>query len=166
VAEALRREAARGRLLVSVDDLHWADGDSLRLFRFLAGELRDAPVLLVGTYRDVEVRRGHPLARTLGDLAREPHATRLPLRGLAAGEVALLVESVVGARPASGLVAALADLTEGNPFFVREMARWLRDEGRALDGPVPTLALPQGVRDALGRARRARGRDDARCGWP
>jgi DNA-binding winged helix-turn-helix (wHTH) protein len=151
VAERLRREAARGRLLVSVDDLHWADGDSLRLFRFLAGELRHAPVLLVGTYRDVEVRRGHPLARTLGDLAREPHATRLALRGLAEGEVALLVESVAGEKPAPALVAALADLTEGNPFFVREMARWLRDQGRPLAGPVPTLALPQGVRDALGR---------------
>ncbi len=151
VAEALRHEAARGRLLVSVDDLHWADGDSLRLFRFLAGELRDAPVLLVGTYRDVEVRRGHPLARTLGDLAREPHATRIALRGLAAGEVALLVESVVGAKPAPALVAALADLTEGNPFFVREMARWLRDERRPLTDPAPVLALPQGVRDALGR---------------
>src|SRR5262245_12315143 len=151
VAEALRREARQARLVVSVDDLHWADGDSLRLFRFLAGELRDAPLLLVGTYRDVEVRRGHPLARTLGDLAREPHASRLALRGLAAGEVALLVESVAGAKPAPALVSALADLTEGNPFFVREMARWLRDEKRPLDGPVPTLALPQGVRDALGR---------------
>jgi DNA-binding winged helix-turn-helix (wHTH) protein len=151
VAEALRREAARTRLLVSVDDLHWADGDSLRLFRFLAGELRDAPVLLVGTYRDVEVRRGHPLARTLGDLAREPRASRVALRGLTAEEVALLVESVAGARPDAALVAALADLTEGNPFFVREMARWLREQGRPLAGPVPALALPQGVRDAIGR---------------
>src|SRR5262245_31937310 len=151
VAEALRREAARARLLVSVDDLHWADGDSLRLFRFLAGELRDAPVLLVGTYRDVEVRRGHPLARTLGDLAREPHAARVALRGLASGEVAQLVESVAGAKPAPELVAALFDLTEGNPFFVREMARWLRDERRPLSDPAPVLALPQGVRDALGR---------------
>jgi DNA-binding winged helix-turn-helix (wHTH) protein/tetratricopeptide (TPR) repeat protein len=151
VAEELRREAGRGPLLVSVDDLHWADGDSLRLFRFLAGELRDAPLLLVGTYRDVEVRRGHPLARTLGDLAREPRAVRVALRGLAPDEVGLLVGSVAGAAPAPSLVAALADLTDGNPFFVREMARWLRDEHVPLAGSASALALPQGVRDALGR---------------
>jgi predicted ATPase len=151
VAQELRRAATRSRLLVSVDDLHWADGDSLRLFRFLAGELRDAPVLLVGTYRDVGVRRGHPLARALADLSREPRVERIALRGLEAEEVARLVESVAGVRPAEPLVAALADLTEGNPFFVREMARWLRDAGRLDDPGVPALALPQGVRDALGR---------------
>src|SRR5262245_11929088 len=86
VAEALRRAAGEAPLLVSVDDLHQADGDSLRLFRFLAGALRHEPVLLVGTYRDVEVRRGHRLAETLADLAREPRALRVALRGLGAEE--------------------------------------------------------------------------------
>ena len=151
VAEALRRAAAEAPLLVSVDDLHQADGDSLRLFRFLAGALRHEPVLLVGTYRDVEVRRGHRLAETLAELAREPRVLRVALRGLGAEEIARLVASVVAEPPGAALVRALAELTEGNPFFVREMARWLAASGRLGEESPRTLTLPQGVRDTLGR---------------
>jgi DNA-binding winged helix-turn-helix (wHTH) protein len=149
VASELRRAAARAPLLLSVDDLHAADGDSLRLFLFLARELADAAVVLAGTYRDVEVRRGHALARLLGDLAREPHVQRVTLRGLAPAEVASLAASVVGAPLDAALATALSELTEGNPFFVQEMARWLRDQPRARG--TPSLSLPQGVRDAVGR---------------
>ncbi len=151
VARELRRAATQAPLLLSVDDLHWADHDSLRLFLFLARELRDAPLLLVGTYRDVEVRRGHALARVLGDLAREPQVARVTLRGLAAGEIAALAQSVAGAKLEAALAQALAELTEGNPFFVQEMARWLRDRGGLGAGGALALTLPQGVRDAVGR---------------
>ncbi len=151
VARELRRACERSPLLLSVDDLHWADGDTLRLFLFLARELRDAPLLLAGTYRDVEVRRGHPLARVLGDLAREPHVLRATLRGLSAAETTALAESVAGAALETSLARALSELTEGNPFFVQEMARWLRESGRLAAGGAHALALPQGVRDAVGR---------------
>jgi hypothetical protein len=151
VARELRRACERAPLLLSVDDLHWADGDTLRLFLFLARELRDAPLLLVGTYRDVEVRRGHPLARVLGDLAREPQVLRVTLRGLSAAETTALAESVAGAALEAPLARALAELTEGNPFFVQEMARWLCESGRLAGGGAHALALPQGVRDAVGR---------------
>jgi len=151
VARELRRASGRAPLLLSIDDLHWADGDALRLFLFLARELRDAPLLLLGTYRDVEVRRGHALARVLGDLAREPHVARVTLRGLAAGEVAQLAASVAGERLEAALAQALSELTEGNPFFVQEMARWLRESGRLAAGGAHALTLPQGVRDAVGR---------------
>lgn len=52
--------------LTPLDDLHWADGPSLLMVEFLAHRLGETKVLVVGTYRDVEVRRTHPLQQTLG----------------------------------------------------------------------------------------------------
>jgi DNA-binding winged helix-turn-helix (wHTH) protein len=151
-ASFLLRVARRAPLLVSVDDLHWADTDSLRLFEFLARELRAAPLLLVGTYRDVEVRRAHPLPHLLGALARDGGCERIALRGLEPEAVAELVEAVAGASPKPALASAIADLTAGNPFFVQELAQLLAEQDR-LDTPLAddSLTLPQGVRDAIGR---------------
>ena len=58
VAGLLRRLAGARPLLVVVDDLHWADVPSLSLLAFLAGELNDARLVVVGTYRDVEALAG------------------------------------------------------------------------------------------------------------
>ena len=138
---------------MTLDDLHHADPDSLRLTRFLAAELRAARVLLVATYRDVEVRRGHPLGALLAELAREPGCERVTLRGLPAEAVADLVADVARAPASDAWTRAVLDMTEGNPFFVREVARLLADEGRLAAEPAPgvALALPQGVRDVVGR---------------
>jgi DNA-binding SARP family transcriptional activator len=62
VAGLLRRLAGTRPLLVVVDDLPWADVPSLSLLAFLAAELKDARLVVVGTYRDVEVVAGQPLA--------------------------------------------------------------------------------------------------------
>ncbi len=70
VTRFLERRAARQPLVLVLDDLHWADADSLLLLQFLASALRAAPILVVGTYRDIEVRRGHPLGSLLGALDR------------------------------------------------------------------------------------------------
>ena len=148
----LRRRAARGPLAVFLDDLHWADPDSLALLRFLATELRESPVLLVASYRDVEVRRAHPLAEGLAALAREPGCERLALRGLAPEAVTALVERTLGRPVDADLAAAVADLTEGNPFFVVEIARLLGERGEAVPATaMASLALPQSVRDVVGR---------------
>ncbi len=48
-------------LVLMLEDLHWADGPSLLLLQFLARELEESRLLVVGTYRDVEVTRQHPL---------------------------------------------------------------------------------------------------------
>ncbi|HEY8122261.1 MAG TPA: AAA family ATPase, partial [Myxococcota bacterium] len=91
LASFLRRLARSAPLVLVLDDLHWADEASLLALGFVVSELRGARVLLVGTYRDVEVRRAHPLASTLGALAREPSCERIALRGLEPREVAQLV---------------------------------------------------------------------------
>ena len=85
----------------------------------------------------MEVRRGHPLGSILGALAREPHCERVLLRGLEGDEVAELIEAVAGAAPSAEVAASVHDLTEGNPFFVQEMARLLQPEGEGAPRATP-----------------------------
>jgi DNA-binding SARP family transcriptional activator len=158
VAGLLRRLAGDRPLLVVVDDLHWADVPSLSLLAFLAAELKDARLVVVGTYRDVEVVAGRPLAETLGALAREPVVERILLGGLDRAGVARLVGRTIGGRPAEPLVEAVHDRCGGNPFFITELLRLLQSE-RRLAAPDAAAAarreVPVGVRDVL-RARLAR----------
>jgi DNA-binding SARP family transcriptional activator/predicted ATPase len=154
VTELVRHVAAARPLLVVVDDLHWADTGSLGLLVFLATELRDARLVVLGTYRDVDLATGQPLAETLGALAREPVVERIPLGGLGEAEVARLATTVIGSRPGEGLVQAVHDRTEGNPFFVTELLRLLQSEGdlHAHDAlATARRQIPVGVRDVLRR---------------
>ena len=158
VAGLLRRLADTRPLLVVVDDLHWADAPSLSLLAFLAADLKDASLVVVGTYRDVEVVPGRPLADTLGALAREPVVERISLGGLDRAGVARLVGRTIGGRPAEPLLQAVVDRCGGNPFFITELLRLLQSE-RRLAAPDAAVAarreVPVGVRDVL-RARLAR----------
>ena len=150
----LRNASKAQPLLLVLDDLHWADKPSLLLLQFLARELRGARLLVIGTYRDVDVRRQHPLSQALAELTREQLAQRLLLRGLTEHDVARFIEATAGLTPPSGLVDAVYKETEGNPFFVNEVVRLLVSEGK-LEHPERTkswsVSIPQGVREVVGR---------------
>ena len=71
VTAFLRAASAEQPILFVLDDLHWADAGTLALLEFLARDLEGSRLLVVGTYRDVELTKGHPLAATLAELTRE-----------------------------------------------------------------------------------------------
>ncbi|MBW2386467.1 MAG: protein kinase, partial [Deltaproteobacteria bacterium] len=149
------RNASSGQPLVLVlDDLHWADKPSLLLLEFLARGLAASRILVLGTYRDVEISRQHPLEQTLAELARTRAAERVLLRGLTDDDVARFVELTSGRTPPAALVEAVYRETEGNPFFVHEVVRLLQSDGR-LDDPDSvaswSVEIPQGVRQVIGR---------------
>jgi DNA-binding SARP family transcriptional activator/tetratricopeptide (TPR) repeat protein len=149
--------AARTEPLVLIlDDLHAADAGSLMLLEFVAHRLGDAALLVVGTFRDVELTRGHPLSHTLAELTRERLFERLPLRGLSEADVKRYLEETLGGAPPDALVTAVHAQTEGNPLFVTEVVRLLVQEGRLtpetlLERRDWSVGVPQGVRDVLGR---------------
>ena len=58
-----RNSARTQPLVIILDDLHWADPASLLLLEFVAREMADCQLLVVGAYRDVELSRSHPLPR-------------------------------------------------------------------------------------------------------
>jgi class 3 adenylate cyclase len=145
--------AARDRPIVIVlDDLHWADEPSLLLLRFAARELGSSGLLILGTYRDVELGRHHPLARVLGEISGLEGSARIPLKGLSTGAVERYIEMTAGAPSPAGLAEAVHEQTDGNPFFVGEVVRLLASEGKlTAGGSAAELQIPQGVREVVGR---------------
>jgi eukaryotic-like serine/threonine-protein kinase len=144
---------ARDRPLVIVlDDLHWADEPSLLLLRFAAREIGSSGLLILGTYRDVELGRHHPLARVLGEISGLEGSARIPLKGFSVGAVERYIEMTAGAPAAPGLAEAVQRQTDGNPFFVGEVVRLLVSEGKLTSSSdVSELQIPQGVREVVGR---------------
>ncbi|MCV7101511.1 ATP-binding protein, partial [Mycobacterium palustre] len=119
-----------------IEDVHWADGATLDLLRFLARRVEGLPALLVVSFRDDEIDDKHPLAVLLGDLVGCAAVTRLALNPLSEAAVASLA---VG----SGVNAdALYRLTGGNPFYVTEVLA---------GGPdvLTREALPRSVSEAV-----------------
>ena len=138
VATVLRVQSAERPLVLAFEDLHAADEASLRLLQFVARELRSSPVLILGTYRDAEMRSSPVLQQLLSAIGR--HGRLISLRGLdEAGVRQLLEHTAKGVRLAADS-RAVHETTEGNPFFVQEVARLL-------------LAERQLARDAAGTGR-------------
>ncbi|HEY3019480.1 MAG TPA: AAA family ATPase, partial [Solirubrobacteraceae bacterium] len=146
VTRFLVNAACQEPLFLVIDDLHCADRSSLMLLEFLAYGLRDAPLLVVGTYRDAEVHPGHPLGRTLGELARICAPRRISLTGLTREQIGRYVQMTAGVEPDDALVAAVHEKSEGNPFFVSEMVRLLSTRGRLDPGEI---AIPGEVREVI-----------------
>ena len=159
VTEFLRELAAHAPLGVLLDDLHWADDSSLELFLHLARNLRADRVLLVGTYRDVEVGRHHPLEGALRDLTREGLVERLPIRRLEAEGTARLVAATLGKGSVSpDLDAVIHRHASGNPFFIQQLVRFLVERGDVsrIDGhwvgqPHHRLEVPESIRSVIGQ---------------
>lgn len=156
ITSFLKRSSQDSPLLLVLDNLQWADRSSLRLLEFLAQELSDSRLLILGTYRDVDLTREHPLFNTLGELTRQRLFSRVLLRGLDPDEVGRVIETVGRADPPPDLISTVHTQTEGNPFFVGEMARFLAQEGSlGHDGgdsaDLLDLRLPEGIREVIGR---------------
>ncbi|MEU4541099.1 AAA family ATPase [Streptosporangium sp. NPDC023825] len=151
VSGLLAAGAEADGLLVVLDDLHWADEASLRLLVYLARGVAGSRLAVLAIYRDTEI--GEPLRRMLVSLAGEASVTRVRLTGLAEAEVGDLLAGVTGWPSPESVVGAVSRRTQGNPFFVTELARLLGGEqGNGAE-------LPAGVRDAV------RGRLDRLSAW-
>ena len=142
--------------MLVLDDLHWSDKPSLLLLEFLTRELSGSRILVVGTYRDVDLGRRHPLVETLGELSRQRLFERVLLRGLSQQDVARFIEVTSGITPPVSLARAVHAQTEGNPMFMIEVVRLLVQEGeltkqRVRERATWELRVPEGVREVIGR---------------
>ncbi len=146
----LKNAAQRQPLMLVLDDLHWADRSSLLLLEFLAREIGTSRLLLVCSYRDVEVSRRHPLSQTLGTLVREQIFHRVQLDGLTQQEVGELVEGSAGITLTLEAAEVIHKRTDGNPFFVGEITRQVTLDNITEDQGWASV-IPEGVRDAIGR---------------
>ncbi len=151
-----KRVAGAGGLVLILDNLHCADAASLRFLEFFASEADGERLMVLGTYRDIELTRQHAMSNTLGELARHAWAYRMKLSGLTFDESAQLVGAIAGAEAPSELLATLFSQTEGNPLFLQEMTRYLAQEGllgrEGTTAVMPTTPrrIPEGIREVIG----------------
>ncbi len=133
-------------LLITLDDLHWADPASVQLLAFAARRVGSARMMILGTYREFEVSDRSPLSTTIAGLSKENWFKRVDLSGLGPAEVTQLFEKTTGDRPTESVAQTVADRTGGNPFFAQETARLLVQLGPVDGGSMP---LPESVREVI-----------------
>ncbi|HUA33591.1 MAG TPA: AAA family ATPase [Candidatus Binataceae bacterium] len=148
VATLLKNVARIAPLLVIIEDLHDADQPSLELLRFIARETKGARIVIVGSFREAEVRQSPELGKLVGDLIRE--ALTIPLSGLSQNEIGQFIERSSGHRANEPLVAELYKATNGNPLYVDGIVRLLIAEGMG-DRAASGFEIPLGVREAIRR---------------
>ena len=162
VIEVLARVSDIARIVLVLDDLHWADAPTVSLLRHLATASEPLRLLVVATFRDAEVDGADALAGALAALHREDGVDRVHLTGLGGNEVLQLMELLAGhdlGEDGLALRDVLVRETEGNPFFVGEILRHLAEigaiaqpEGRWIaTTDLRTQGLPVSVREVIGR---------------
>ncbi|HYN33107.1 MAG TPA: AAA family ATPase [Ilumatobacteraceae bacterium] len=159
VGEFIERAADNQPMVLTFEDLHWADESTLLLLRHLGGLAGSIPVLVIGTFRDDELEPGRPLTTAIGPLFRDVGAVDLRPRLLSVDEVRTLLTARAGSDAPPELVKLVYSETQGNPFFTEELFRHLRDSGRIFDADgtwrsgfeIGDTEVPQGVRLVIGR---------------
>lgn len=148
VTTLLLRAAQAQPLVLVLDDLQWADTPSLLLLQFLGNELRLAPLLVLGMYREGEVGRDHPLVKTLAELSRLRVVRLITLSGLGSADVAHFMQATTGQTPVATLLTTILNETGGNPFFMNEVAHLLAHEDEQ-EAHAMRTNLPSTVRSAI-----------------
>jgi DNA-binding winged helix-turn-helix (wHTH) protein/predicted ATPase len=159
LAEAL--EAVARPLVLVLEDLHWSDPSTVAALAWLARRREAARLLVLGTYRPVElIVHDHPLKTVKQELAAHGQCMEIPLGGLSRPAVAAYVAQRRGAPAGDDAVAAFVyQRTEGHPLFMVQVVDYL-DRHHLLQGatapaadraggPAIEQAVPQGLQDLL-----------------
>ncbi|HKN53071.1 MAG TPA: AAA family ATPase, partial [Amycolatopsis sp.] len=115
-------EVAQARpVVVLLEDLHWADASTRNLLSFLLSRLRNQRLLVVGSYREEDVHRRHPLRGLLSELVRLATVERIDLLPFTPVDARAFVEALADEPLKPEVVADIVERSEGNPFFVEEL---------------------------------------------
>lgn len=150
----LKKASEDSPILLVLDDLHWADQPSLLLLEFLARQIENSRIMIIGTYRDAEAPPESLLGDSLGRLTRLSSFHRQPIAGMPPEFVRQYVMGETGVAPSTAMLEAIHAHTEGNPFFLSEVVRNLAELGRLVetsDAPSGSVDLgtTPGIRDVV-----------------
>jgi predicted ATPase len=130
--------AERRPLLVTVDDLHWCDQESLRFLLYVAQRITALRALLVMSARPGEPATGDGLRE---QLLEHPRARVLRLAPLSPAAVRAVSETELGFAVGDEFVAACAKVTGGNPFYLHELLAALESDGVEAGSAQPERVL-------------------------
>jgi len=150
-----RRASEREPIVLILDDLHRADDPSWLLLQFIAREIENARILVVGTYREIELHRNRARAESLGELTRLVSTRCFALEGLSREEVERFVELTIAGRLSAETLTILHERTNGNPFFLTQLAPMFDPRRRGVRGQGSNgehgVELPRSLREAIAR---------------
>ncbi len=158
---------AENGLVLMLEDLHWSDMGTLRFIEDILSSINDAPLLVVGSYRHNEVKKGHPLMR----IARDIRSDEIRLGHLAQEKVATLVRSIIrlSDKDSATLTDIVARKSGGNPLFSIEIIKQLISE-RLIDnapggwrikgGKIDETEIPETVINTLLKRTESLVKDD------
>ncbi|MFF2850345.1 AAA family ATPase [Streptomyces sp. NPDC058001] len=121
-ARLLERIAADRTVVVALEDLHWADASTRHLLSYLFRTLRSGRLVVVATYRADDIHRRHPLRPLLAELDRLRTVRRIELSRFCRDEVGRQMAGILATEPVPSLVDEIFERSDGNAFFVEELA--------------------------------------------
>ncbi|MBY8882861.1 helix-turn-helix transcriptional regulator [Actinacidiphila acidipaludis] len=137
----LERLGADRTIVLAVEDLHWADRSTRELLAYLFRSLQRARVLIAATYRADDIHRRHPLRPFLAETDRLRTVDRIELSRFTRAEVRRQLAAILGVEPEDAVADQVFARSDGNPFFVEELAC-------SLNGACPT-GISDSLRDLL-----------------
>lgn len=140
-ARLLERIAADRTVVLVLEDLHWSDASTRHLLAYLFRTLRRGRLVVIATYRSDDVHRRHPLRPFLAELDRMRTVQRIELTRFNRGEVRRQMAGILSADPQPAMVDRVFERSDGNAFFVEELACSITED-------CPT-GLPDSLRDIL-----------------
>ncbi|MFJ2768174.1 AAA family ATPase [Streptomyces sp. NPDC087300] len=121
-ARLLERLSRERTIVLALEDLHWADASTRHLLAYLFRTLRGGRLVLLATYRADDIHRRHPLRPLLAELDRLRTVRRIELGRFSKDEVARQMAGILAAEPEPSLVDDIFERSDGNAFFVEELA--------------------------------------------
>lgn len=118
----LERIAADRTVVLVLEDLHWADASTRHLLAYLFRTLNSGRLVVVATYRADDIHRRHPLRPLLAELDRLRTVRRIELARFTRSEVRLQLTGILAAEPEASLADEIFARSDGNAFFVEELA--------------------------------------------
>ncbi|MBW8011253.1 MAG: protein kinase [Chloroflexi bacterium] len=149
--------AEKTPVMLVFDDLHWAESGTLNMVRHLARRTRDLPILILATYREIEIEEARLFQDFLLDMDRARLATRIKLARLEMQQTEELLAAIFQEDITPEFLEEIHHETEGNPFFIEEVCKALVESGQVYfeNGEwhhpenIKNMVIPQSVKTAM-----------------
>ncbi len=130
--EKIRSLAKTRRVVIVIDDIHWADRSSLTLFHYLAENLKDEPILLLGIYRPEDVHRRDFFNDIIGRMRKKNILEQLTLEPLTFEESKEVIQGLIGRIDLpEDFLNIIYEISEGNPLFLKRLTKHIMEKGIA-----------------------------------
>jgi hypothetical protein len=146
ILDRLVAAASAAPRILLIEDLHWADADSLAVLEFVAQSLDGVPILLLVTAREEDAHES--LQRLFQVLGRVRASEQIQLAALSEAAVGTLLSERAATAPGERLTRQVFTASGGNPLFVSELAH-LCAQGQLTASESESIPVPARVRDAI-----------------